>query len=128
MVGSSISPLLWFLDPLGVFVVSLFILKVAWNTGKSSFSELLETGASESDLQKIEEIARSISGVKSIHGVRTRLVGSSIHLDLHILVDKDITVDSGHDIAEEVKKRLIAGGPRVADVVVHVEPWLEGKV
>lgn len=125
VAGAYISPRLWFLDPLGVFVVSLFIFKIAWHIGGGAFSDLLDTGAPEKDLKRIEQIAGSTSGVRSVHGVRTRTVGSWIHLDLHILVDKEITVDQGHDIAESVKQNILSGGPRVADVVVHVEPWTE---
>jgi divalent metal cation (Fe/Co/Zn/Cd) transporter len=36
-----------------------------------------------------------------------------------------MSVREGHDISEEVKRRLIEQGPDVIDVVVHLEPHRE---
>lgn len=44
------------------------------------------------------------------------------YVDLHIIVNKNITVKEGHDIAHELKRRLIAHKPEIADVLIHVEP------
>ena len=58
----------------------------------------------------------------SVHGLRTRYLGSGLHIDLHTIVDGSLTVREGHDIATAVKHRLVEGGPDVLDVVVHAEP------
>jgi divalent metal cation (Fe/Co/Zn/Cd) transporter len=48
--------------------------------------------------------------------------GSSIQADLHIVVDGELTVRAGHDIAKAVESRLIREIDELVDVVVHVEP------
>jgi divalent metal cation (Fe/Co/Zn/Cd) transporter len=42
---------------------------------------------------------------------------------LHVLVDPELTVREGHDIASAVKHRLLEQGPNVIDVLVHIEPF-----
>ena len=56
------------------------------------------------------------------HTLRLRMMGGSIMLDVHIHVDPMLTVREGHDIATEVRARLLDCGCDVAEAIVHVEP------
>ena len=116
-----------FVDHIGALIISIFILKVSWDVIRPSLSELIDRGASAKDHLIIKKIARSIHGVKDVHALRTRRFGSNLHVDLHILVDAEISVYQGHNISEEVKKELIREGPNVLDVVVHLEPFESKK-
>ena len=51
--------------------------------------------------------------------------GLHLALDIHIVVDGNLSVRRGHDIAHDVKDRLIASPHRINDVTVHVEPKLD---
>ncbi len=108
-------------DSLGSILISGFILADAWQIIKPAIAELLDgTNIEENDLIK-EEVSK-ISGVFESHCVRTRKHGDCILLDIHILVNPDITVRAGHDIAEYVKKTLFAKNKKIIDIVVHIEP------
>ena len=112
-----------FVDHIGALIISVFILKVSWDIIKPSLSELIDRGASAKDHLLIKKIAKNVHGVKDAHAIRTRKFGSHLHVDLHILVDAEISVRLGHTISEEVKNELIREGPDVLDVVVHLEPF-----
>lgn len=114
-----------FIDHVGAIVVSIFILKVCWDILTPSISELADRGASQKGREKIRSIAMGVNGVKSVHAVRTRRLGSGLHLDLHILVDGEMTVRMGHEISGAVKSALMEKGPEVLDVVVHLEPYVK---
>ncbi|UCF74188.1 MAG: cation transporter [Deltaproteobacteria bacterium] len=118
-----LNPKLAFIDHAGALVVSIFILKVSWDIISPSLSELADLGAPRKHRQKIRAIARGISGVKSVHAIRTRRLGSGLHVDLHILVDGEMTVRMGHEISRAVKSALIEKGPEILDAVVHLEPY-----
>ena len=60
--------------------------------------------------------------VIQVHDIRTRYIGSSLQIVLHLVVDGGITVREGHAIAEDVEHRLGRGIDEVVDVVAHVEP------
>ena len=87
-----------------------------------SLAELIDRGATEKERERIGQLARGVSGVRKVHAIRTRRFGSRFFVDLHILVDPEISVRLGHDISERVKQELIERGPEVLDVVVHLEP------
>jgi cation diffusion facilitator family transporter len=123
VVVATVKPEWAFVDAIGAIIISLFILKVAWDIIWPALTELTDRGASESDLSRLKEIAETVAGVKEVHRVRTRKLGSKIMVDLHVLVDPEISVRAGHEISENVKEELINNGPDVFDVVVHLEPW-----
>jgi len=111
-----------FLDHVGAFAVSLFILHAAYKILKPAFLDLTDAGVSYEIYDKFKHQCSEVSGVRTVHAIRSRRSGSGILVDLHVLVDPDISVKAGHDIAENVKKHLISNNPDIIDVVVHVEP------
>jgi cation diffusion facilitator family transporter len=125
-VGAAlIDPSLAFLDSVGAIAVSLFILYAAWKIIGPALDQLIDRGASPETAEAITRIAMSVPGVREVHRVRTRHSGLGLHVDLHALVEDELTVQQAHDIATAVKDRLIDEGPQVLDVVVHVEPFRE---
>ncbi|MCK5327868.1 MAG: cation transporter [Candidatus Latescibacteria bacterium] len=111
-----------FVDHVGAIMVSLFILKVAWDIISPSVSELIDCGATENDRERIERIAHGVGGVRDVHTIRTRKFGVHFHVDLHLLVAPDMSVRQGHTISEDVKQALMESEPTILDVVVHLEP------
>ena len=113
------------LDHLGALIVSVFIFRAGVLIAWPAFQELIDAGASARELGRIQEIAFATPGVRDVHAIRTRRSGEALQVDLHVLVDGDLTVREGHRIAEEVQARLLSDGPRLSDVVVHIEPCEE---
>ncbi len=126
VAGAALVPGLAFLDHLGAIVVSIFILQAAWKIVRPSVEQLVDRGAPEEICLGIEQLACATPGVQEVHAIRTRHIGSGIEVDLHVLVDPALTVEEGHRISEEVKRRLIDYISDVVDVVVHLEPYEEG--
>jgi cation diffusion facilitator family transporter len=120
---AAVFPAWAFVDHIGALIISLFIIKVSWDIINPAFAELSDKGAVSKELQSIETIARGVAGVKDVHALRTRYIASGLHVDLEVLVEPQISVMEGHDIAEAVKKALINDGPEILDVVVHIEPY-----
>ncbi len=114
-------PSVGYIDQLGAILVSILIFHSAWKIMRPALLELTEGGGGD-HAAEIEAVALAVPGVRSVHAVRARHIGSSIQADLHIRVDGDLTVARGHEIAHEVKKAILASSTGVADVVVHVEP------
>jgi Predicted Co/Zn/Cd cation transporters len=111
------------LDRAGAVVVSLIILHAAWKIIMPSMEQLIDRGAPEDVHMEIMRLASSTQGVMEVHAIRTRHIGSGWQVDLHVLVDPDLTVTEGHRISEEVKQQLIGCISDVVDVVVHLVPY-----
>ncbi|MGD9159967.1 MAG: cation transporter dimerization domain-containing protein, partial [Desulfobacteraceae bacterium] len=114
-----------FVDHIGAVLIACFILKVSWDIIIPALQGLIDTGASVKTQAHIKTLAMGVKGVKSTHAIRTRKFGSHLLIDLHILVEPELTVRAGHKISEDVKEQLLNNGPEVLDVVVHLEPYDE---
>lgn len=122
VAGARLAPGWDFLDHVGSIVVSLFIVKAAWDIGSSAFDTLTDRGAPSATVEEIYRLAVADPDVESVHRVRTRRMGYGWYVDLHLLVDGLLPVWQGHDIATRVHDELLEKGPGIMDVLVHVEP------
>lgn len=106
-------------------IVSLFIacaiVYTAWGVFKQANATLSDS--SRIPEEGLEACIRSVPGILDIHHVRTRGTESEVYVDLHIMVDPDITVKDGHRIAHEVEECIKSKYPQAIDVIVHVEPY-----
>ena len=122
-VGATlINPKFIILDHIGAIIVATFIAKVAFEIIFKNINELIDTGITDEEYDQISEIISNIECVKGFHKMRSRKLGSSIYLDLHLEVNGDLSVSEGHDITEDVQKALISSNPKIIDVMVHLEP------
>lgn len=112
-----------FVDQVAALLVTVFLLHAAWRILSDALGELTDRSAPSGDRLRILELSRGIDGVRDVHALRTRLSGGGTQVDLHVLVDGALSVMEGHEIAGAVKSRLLAEGPGVIDVVVHIEPF-----
>jgi cation diffusion facilitator family transporter len=123
-VGAGIiDPRLSFIDNIGAIIVAVFILKVAWDILAPAFSELIDSGASEVVQKRILNTVLNFDYVKGAHAVRTRKTGNNIYVDLHVLVDGNMSVTDSHIITEKIQKKLMCKIPEIMDVVIHIEPY-----
>jgi len=44
-----------------------------------------------------------------------------------VVVDGNLSVREGHEIAHEVKNAILLENPKIADVLIHIEPFSENK-
>ena len=109
------------MDPLAGGVVAIMILKVGATIFAEGLRDLMDTGLSEDQTQEFQKIIDGIPEVIKFHDLRTRTLGGEIFMDVHILVDTDLTVTEGHAAAERVRRSLINAFNRVQDVLVHVD-------
>ena len=124
--GTRIWPNYQFLDHIATVIVSVLVLYAAWEICWPAFCRLIDVGATEHERKKILAVAVDTDGVESVHALRTRYVGPGLFVDLHVLVDPDLSVRHGHDIAGAVKRRLLES-PEIVDVLIHIEPAEKGE-
>jgi len=75
----------------------------------------------------IREVAVAVPGVLGTHNLRARRSGMGYLVDLDIIVDSNISVRRGHDIAHQVKAKLMGSHLGILNVLVHVEPHGEKR-
>lgn len=107
--------------------VALLILRVAWDLGRESAWHLMDGGLPAAEIVRLQEILESDSRVLGYHKVRARRAGSERHIDLHLLLDEEISLKEAHRTAEEVEDKIRAAFGSV-HIVTHVEPATEDEL
>ena len=122
-VGSSlVIPGAWFMDAVASLVVTLFIARTAFRIGLGAAHDLVDTEQDPELLGAVQKIALGVPEVVNAHRIRSRRYGPLVYVDLDIEVDGEMSVSRGHDVAHEVKERILARYTYVADALIHVEP------
>lgn len=110
------------LDPVAAVVVSLFIMKAAISVLKISLDELLEHSLPKDIEQEINNIILSVDGVSSPHHLRTRRVGNSYAIEVHIRMDGELSLHDAHRITSIVEDGLKSRFGENTIVTIHSEP------
>jgi cation diffusion facilitator family transporter len=103
-------------------------LVILYNASKQLRAAILELSdiAPHPDIEaQIRAIAGSVPGILDLEKCFVRKMGFSFYVDLHIVVDGELTVREGHLLSHKVEDELLGALPRVAEVLVHVEPQEE---
>ena len=111
-----------FLDPLAALVVAALIVKVAVDLTGKSLGGLLDTSLPDQERERIEAIVRKHAGeLVEIHQLRSRKAGAERHLDFHLVVNKEETVEQAHTLADDLEEHIRQELPHTT-VVIHLEP------
>jgi cation diffusion facilitator family transporter len=114
-------------DPVIAIAVALLIVRVGWDLARESTWHLLDAGLPTSEMRRLQEILESDRRVLGYHKVRARRSGSQRHIDLHLLLDEEISLKEAHYVAEEVEDKIRAAF-RGVHVVTHIEPATEDEL
>ena len=110
------------LDPVASVIVGAFIVKVAVDLLRNGIGDLMEQSLSDEVEAEILSLVASVPGITEPHDLRTRRIGNHYAIELHILMDGDISLREAHDKASEVEDLLRDHYGEDTHVAVHVEP------
>ena len=110
------------LDPIASVIVGLFIVKVSIDLLRDGIGDLMEQSLPDVIEDEILGLVASLPDVVEPHDLRTRRIGNHYAIELHILMDGDITLREAHDKASEVEDLLRERYGEETHIAVHVEP------
>ena len=109
-------------DRIAAMLVGLMIILVGVRVIVDNLHELVDVAVDENTVSQIKQIISSKDQIRQWHKLRTRTVGREVFLDLHILVDPELSVSAGHAIAESLEESLHKQIIRPVNITVHIEP------
>lgn len=112
-----------YFDPIAAIAVAVLIIRTGYELVMQSTRVLLDETLPEDELEMIRRCVREHRGtiITGYHKLRARRAGSRRHVDLHVIVDAELTVTQAHEVAEHIETDLKACLPNT-DALVHVEP------
>ena len=110
------------LDPIAAVVVSVFIIRTAWQLTKQSAGELLEQSLPADMEREIVDIVAREPMTSEVHHLRTRRIGSHIAIEMHLRMPGDISLYESHQHATNIEQKLRKRFGASTHIGLHVEP------
>ncbi len=115
------------LDSLIAFVVAAYILALSLRQVKCAILELSDTQLPDNEILQIRELLDSVEGMKiNAHELRTRKSGVTRHIDFHLVVCGQMTVEDSHSLCDQIESKIMDVFQH-ASVNIHVEPCEKEK-
>lgn len=111
-------------DPIAALIVGTFVFRMGFKFTNQSMQDLMDKGADEETLQEIHAILDNIDEIAGYHDLKTRKSGDYLLVDVHLELDGNMSIFMGHDIAVNVRKKLMEN-PQILDVMTHLDPYDE---
>ena len=111
-----------YLDGVAAIVVGFMIVYIAWKLGLGATKELVDSSIDADQVKQLRDSIGRISGVNSVHSLRTRKIGHTISCDVHVQVDPFLSVSEGHIISVSVERVAKECLENLNDVTVHIDP------
>lgn len=111
------------LDPIAGIIVAAFIVKVASDLSRPCVGELLERALPDDLCSTIIQIIQNNAKVLNYHKLKTRRIGNAIAIDVHIILNRNLTFVEAHDVTAEIEAKLKEEfGQQQLYVNIHAEP------
>lgn len=109
-------------DDYAALCASAIIIFNAYRLFKPALFEIMDTAPSPEIIQKVIDSSLQVDGVVAIDKCFARKMGFQYYIDMHVIVDGNISVHTGHEISHRVKDNLLDAFQNISDVLIHIEP------
>ncbi len=99
-----------------------FIFYNSYLIFRPALGEIMDENLYEDLIVQIRIVSLQVDGIVGTEKCFIRKAGMKYHVDLHAIVNADITVREGHDISHVLKDTLRAEIPELGHVLIHIEP------
>lgn len=89
---------------------------------RPALGEIMDEDTHDELVLQIRKSAIKVDGVLGTEKCMVRKMGMEYHVDLHLIVPGNISVEAGHRLAHQVKDAIQRDHPQIADILIHVEP------
>ncbi|MFA6455447.1 MAG: cation diffusion facilitator family transporter, partial [Bacteroidota bacterium] len=109
-------------DDWAALFASIIIIINAYRLFRPALDEVMDAAPPADIENQVRSTALAVSGVAGLDKCYVRKMGLDYFVDLHVVVDGNLSVRDGHLIGHNVKDALCAMNIRIVDVLIHIEP------
>lgn len=99
-----------------------FIIYNGYLIFRPALGEIMDEQLYDELIVEIRRVSIMVDGIKGTEKCFIRKAGMKYHVDLHAIVDADITVKQGHDLSHQLKDKLRLEIPNLEHILIHIEP------
>ena len=120
LFAALLSPDLWFLDPIGAILISVYIIYSWYETGKEQIEQLTGKSAPDEFIDELYELASNFDSRMIVDVVRAYHFGPKFLVELEVVLPKDTLLFESHDLGMELQYE-IEGREEVERCFVHID-------
>ena len=109
-------------DDWAALIASLFIVYNGYLIFRPALGEILDEHVYDDLILEIRSIAEKVEGVDGTEKCFVRKTGMTYLVDLHLLVNGNLSVTQGHEISHNTKDTLMLELPELSNILIHIEP------
>jgi cation diffusion facilitator family transporter len=109
-------------DDWAALLASAFIYYNSFLIFRPALGEIMDEQLYDDLLITIREKSKEVDGIIDTEKCFIRKAGMKYHIDLHAIVDGNISVKEGHDLSHLLKDYLRKEIPNLGHVLIHIEP------
>lgn len=109
-------------DDWAALLASGFILYNSYLIFRPALGEIMDEHLYDDLILEIREKSLEVPGILGTEKCYIRKSGMRYHVDLHAMVDSNITVKAGHDLSHKLKDYLHEQIPNLGNISIHIEP------
>ena len=110
------------LDPIVSIIIAIFILRAAIEIFKMTIGTLVDENIVDTE-EIVNVLKAADKRVLNIHKIRSRGRMDHYYIDLHIMVDPNLSVRDAHALNHKLEEALEAKYEKEVDLVCHIEPY-----
>jgi cation diffusion facilitator family transporter len=123
VIVAKLFPYVKYTDQIATILVSVFLAKAAFSIVSGCIDELMEKNEAL-DLGSVLDVQKKLyPKIHDYHKIHVRRLGSQRYVDLHMLVNRDMSVHDSHILSGKVKQALIESKYQIRGVIIHIEPY-----
>ena len=109
-------------DDWAALFASFFILYNSYLIFRPALGEIMDEHRYDDLVENIRQESLKVEGIIDTEKCFIRKAGMKYHVDLHAIVDANISVKEGHDLAHKLKDTLRNKILELGHVLIHIEP------
>lgn len=109
-------------DDWAALFASGFIIYNSYLIFRPALGEIMDEHLYEDLIVEIRKVALGVEGIVGTEKCYIRKAGMRYHVDLHAIVNSNISVKEGHLLSHNLQDTLQAAIPELGHVLIHIEP------
>lgn len=108
-------------DAVAGLAIAALLVWGAVGVFRQASSQLLDTELPAADRARIVELMTRDPRLTDVHQLRTRASGPYVHMQMHVDLDPNLTLETAHQVIVDAENRVLNVFP-AADIIIHADP------
>ncbi|HEY8004890.1 MAG TPA: cation diffusion facilitator family transporter [Phenylobacterium sp.] len=109
------------LDAVAAIAIAALLLWGAVGVFREASGQLMDHELPDEVRARIVELMTTDRRLTDVHQLRTRASGPYVHMQMHVDLDPDLTLEAAHEVIVAAEKRVLEAFPS-ADIIIHADP------